>query len=415
MVKLSPSNKFQPQNFWGLTCILCGAFGLPVIIVGGQLAKIYGTGIAVTSVFIGNFVLWLIGFVIISMVEKKAHALENIRNYLGGKTGIIAEFIWIFAFLIWFVIQLAETTQALGAFYLAQHEHLWLIGVALGLLTATLCMGGISLIKRISAVGFPVLLLIAIYLMFTSSLASVNSLGIAFSGILSVILIWLPFTVNLPTIFRYSISKGHSIVALSLISISRIFFQTFAILINFDSPISLSTQYSRHFGVMGFVIFLFIIVTYTIVNMLNVYLAMPETRTAFFQKHPHLKYFCIGIIGTGLYMLSKTSVYFPKIPSGAQFFEGMLSSFIANLGIVLLFDFFIKSIPQHRPRPFEKLCSGICWLIGCLASVIVLQLHSNPELATFVGMTTVSLVFLIIIFLEETLWSLQQVRKKKQK
>jgi len=193
------------------------ALGLPVIMAGGLLAKVYGDGVALSSVLIGNFVLWFVGLAIISMVEGKKHALENIGNYLGKMTASIAALIWVLSFVTWYAVQLSAATQALDKFIPSQFSNVWLVGGVFGSAIALLSMGSIRLIKKLSVVAFPLLIGFALYciLSFSHLTDFTKSWGISFIGILSIVFIWLPFTVNLPTVFRYSESKDGLLSLLS--------------------------------------------------------------------------------------------------------------------------------------------------------------------------------------------------------
>ena len=98
------------QNFWQLASIQITTIGLPGTIVGGQVAKEYGTGTALLSIFIGNLILWLIGLVIILMsAGKRSNAIENVSNYLGRWGGLLASFFLTMIFLTWYPINIEYT------------------------------------------------------------------------------------------------------------------------------------------------------------------------------------------------------------------------------------------------------------------------------------------------------------------
>lgn len=419
---MSPPNKSLPireQTFWGLTSILGGALGLSGMTIGGLSAKIYGDGAALSSIFIGNFILWLIGLAIISMVESRNHAIENIKNYLGKTTSVVASLVWIFAFLLWYVIQLKTTAEAIGIIFSKQTHPIWTIGALLGFATAILSIGGIRLISTLCTFVFPCLVGLALFFIATSQqlISFANQWSFSFTGILSVIFIWLPFTVNLPTIFRYSHSRANSVLGLSLITISRTFFQIFILSIGAENPLQWTTRYTEHIlSIQGIAAIVFILLSYVVVNLLNVYFSIPGLDVIFIKHRHRLKYFMVGLVGTGLYILFQHSTNTLLLPYSVKFLEELLSSFIATLGAVLLIDFLIKSIVQHRPRPFEKFWSSVCWLAGCLSIVITQSKdHFNPEQTTFVGIVFCVLIFLIIIFIEETVWSIKQIRNRKTK
>ena len=95
--------------------------------------------------------------------------------------------------------------------------------------------------------------------------------------------------------------------------------------------------------------------------------------------------------------------------------EALLSSFIGSLGVVLLIDFLIRLVVRHRPRPYEKLLSTTCWMIGCLASVMShIYFGQNDIHPLIVGMLTSALSFLILVFFEETFWSIRKLSGNRQ-
>ncbi len=405
------------QTFGSLTAIMGSALGLPVIMAGGLLAKVYGDGVVLSSVLIGNFVLWFIGLAIISMVEGKKHALENIGNYLGGVTASVAAVIWVLSFVMWYSVQLSAATQALDKLIPSQLSNAWLVGGVFGSSVALLSMGSLRLIKKLSVVAFPFLIGFAIYciLSFSHSTDYTKSWGISFVGILSIVFIWLPFTVNLPTVFRYSVSKVHAIIALSLITIFRTLFQIFAISVDFGDPIVAASP--GGLSILSIVVWVFfILLSCTVVNMMNVYFAVPGLDKPSFGWRDRTKLLAIGLFGTSLYVFIEIAGDFLLPIFSAAVIEGILSSFITILGVVLLFDFFIKAITRHRLRAFEKFWSSICWLAGCLV-VIITQIRGlySWEKATFFGIATCAFIFLMIIFIEETIWSIRYIKGKKRK
>lgn len=376
------------------------------MMLGGQLSKIYGQSTAFSSILIGNFILWLLGFAIITMAKKEFNAIENIIYYLGKRTAILTALIWIFSFLMWFTVRIKATSETIG-FLSNDQQNLWILGGSLGLMTAALSMRGLCFIKKISYFLFPCLVLLAIFFLAISNIRIefLGNFNVSLIGVLSVVFVWLPVTLNLPTIFRYSHSWAHSIVGLTLVSVSHIFFQTFAILTGFDHPTNLFFQSS------GTLVIIFFLFSSTLGNLLNIYFAKNALDTISQNWKDRLKYLTIGVVGTFLYLL-----FFFLPPSfSTQFLEEILLNYLAILCVVLLFDFFIKAVFQHRPRPLEKFWSSICWFAGCFVSTTVkLKSQLMPEKATLVGVIACFLFFLILIFIEETIWSIRKLLSREK-
>src|SRR5438876_966322 len=96
-----------PHNlkWFQLGTIISTSFSLPSILVGAELAKQYGAGVAICSILVGNLLLWLISLAVISMAsEDQSNSIENVKVYL-GKYGAI--FLWLtlmVSLINWFVL-----------------------------------------------------------------------------------------------------------------------------------------------------------------------------------------------------------------------------------------------------------------------------------------------------------------------
>lgn len=406
------------QNFWQLASITGMALGLPAMVVGGMLADEYGAGTAVISICIGNILLWLIGLGIISMTEGRSHAIENIKDYLGKTSSIIAALIWILAFLIWYVIQIEGTTEVVGK--IVPHARQWQIGVVLGVFCASLSIGGIQLIKRICTLALPLVLCGAVYAIATSHqiVSFKDTWGISFPAILSVLLIWMPGTVNLPTLFRHSKSRDDSILGLCLMAGLHTFFQIFTVLIGMNSPIGIVSNYTNNseitFGLV--LIVCLVVLSFLCINLVNIYFASAGWEAAIFRHTSSKQYVVVGLIGTAVYFCLNVLVPFS---SYVRLLEINLTSFIVSLGVVLVIDFLIRTIVKHRPRPLKKFWSSICWLIGCLASLLAqtqgfsgaMNASEYSNSPVIVGVLASCLAFLIVIFFEETFWAIKALPK----
>lgn len=407
--------KERNQNYWQLACITGTALGLPAMVIGGQLGKLYGPGTALIAVLIGNFVLWIMGLGIISMAQHKKHAIENVKEYLGNISGIFAALIWVCSFLIWYILQVKGVAIAVGGLF--QNQNIWKIGGVLGLLVTALGIGGIRLIRWVCVVGMPLLICFAIYAIAISGDITQfkGTWAFSFSAILPIVLIWLPFGVNLPTFFRYSRSKPDSILGLSLMTIFHIFFQSFTILVGLDDPAEVISKYdATNTLISGIATVGFILITYVCVNLLNIYFASVSWETIIPQHRSTKEYLIIGLVGTATYIFLQTHPLSQFLYS-MEFLEGMLVSFIASLATILLLGFLTRMVVRHRTRAFEKLWSSVCWAIGCIASV-VLQTQSRFSLndSVIVSMVTSLVAFLIIVFIEESIWSINHLIKTKK-
>jgi len=401
-------------NPWQLACILGSAMGLPAIAVGGRISDEHGAGTALVSIFIGNLILWLIGLGIVSMAPKKNDAIENIRRYLGTTTGIFVSIILGLAFLIWYAIQIK------GAVFIdllndnVNGSKLW-FGLALGIGIALLGVGGIRLIARVCVFALPILLGLAIYVVVTAlySVSFKETWGFSFMGTFLVMLTWLPGIVNLPTFFRHSKSKADSFFAISLMTVFHVLFQIFAVLAGIKSP-SIIENYIYEINSLTYTILIvsFVLLLNSCINLVNIYFASAiwDALVPFYRGSK--KYIIIGLLGTVIFLFLQSFVHFLKSP--LYFFENIITGFISNLGIVLIIEYLISMIVRHRPRSYEKFWSSMCWLVGCL-TIIILQAYAptNQFFPLIAGINASLLSFLLVIFIEETIWSIKNLNRSK--
>jgi len=92
------------QNFWQLACIQGSALGTAVLIAPVTLLGEFGAMSTLIAIWIGNFILWVIGLAVVSIAAKRRKdAVENIGTFFGSPTGKIASGLLTIAFLGWYV------------------------------------------------------------------------------------------------------------------------------------------------------------------------------------------------------------------------------------------------------------------------------------------------------------------------
>jgi purine-cytosine permease-like protein len=384
-------------NYIDLTFLLGASFGLPIMMIGGELTRAYGQSVALSSILIGNFILWLLGLAMFSMAKTGTNALENIQYYLGKKTVFILAIIWLFSFLMWFVVRIKATTETIS-FLTPDTRHLWMIGWSLSIMTTILATKGFKLIKKISYFIFPLLIVLSVYFLLIDGKNHIlGGWKVSFIGILTIVFAWLPITLNIPTIFQYSISRADSIIGLTFITLSHIFFQIFAVVTRFDDPKMILINF-------GFPAVLIFLLSSLMGNFLNLHFA--KTALDILYEKRKVPYFFVGLLGTFLYLL----FFFIPFFSFAGFLEKSLLNLLAILCVVLLFDYFIKAIIQHRPRSLEKFWSSFCWTVGSVVSTVIE--YKGGENGTIIGVGVCSLIFLSLLFIEETLWAIHKLRER---
>ena len=406
------SSREHNQNFFQLGTIQGAAVGLPGILFGGFLGAKYGSGVALCSLLAGNLVLWLIGLTIISMVfQSKINAVENIKNYL-GKTGVsFAVGFLVLVFLAWFALQLNSSMSLLSfsleCISITKPGTVIFLGAFLGLVTAILSIGGIQLLKWVCVASAPLLVLLELWIFSRStSNLSLSSFGFSASAFIAAVLLFLPGLINLPTFFRYSRSKADSCLGITLMMVYYTFFECTGIWIH------LGEQF-RSLSCNSFFVPLFLSVFLVALlfcgNLLNIYFSSACYENFLPRYSGTMGRFIMGILGTLAYVLI-------QIPSSIAVLIDLLNAYLAILGVVLMIAFLIRIIVKHRPRPKEELINTVVWLLGCFfVTMLKIQDGDNEKHFLLSGIGFVFLVFLLVIYVEETIWSTQKILSKKDR
>ncbi len=405
------------QSFYHLSCIQNVGKSVPSAILVKLLLDQYGAGTTICSILVGNLILWILGLTIVSMVyQEHTNAIENVEGYLGKYAGIAFSFTLIASFMAWYVNQISDSIITLKS--IPQFNNLWQqgfdirIGAVLGLLSAILAIGGIRLLKALTAATFPLLTLFYAYVIYISSYSPTfaGTWGLSASAIIMVVLLNLPGVINLPTFFRHSRSRADSFLALSFMAVFMTFFECATIWMDFPALFELITSKGEASNLFLHLIpfTFFILLTYTCSNLLNIYLAS-ACYESFIPKFRGTKGLVImGLLGTAAYT-------FIQISTPIIFSINLLNSYIAVLGTVLSIAVIVRLVVKHRPRNYDKPMNFTCWLIG---SIVSTYFHiTNPDKsvsALFYGMCTSAMFFLALFFLEEMTWSAQQLKSKKQ-
>ena len=408
----------RSQNFYHLASIQIVGQSIPSVMVGKLLFEQYGAGTTVNSIIIGNLILWLIGLAIISMVyQAHTNAIENISGYLGKYGGLTFALSLIIAFLIWYVNQINISIISLKS--ILQFRNYWKdgfdirIGAVLGLLSAVLSIGGIRLLKWLTVIAFPFLFCYYAYAVIVSQESPVfeGSWGLSLPAVVSVVLLNLPGTINLPTFFRHSKSKANSFLALTIMTVFTILFECATIWMDFSGAIEFSDVNTPTplvtMLILPFVSFL--IITSVCSNLINIYLAS-ACYESFIPKFSGTKGHAImGLIGTAAYT-------FIQISSPINFLINLLNAYIGIMGIILLIAVMARLIIKHRPRKYEKVINCASWLFGCVVSTYLEVKQPDAAIhSLFFGMSASVLFFLVVFFIEETYWSIQKISLEERK
>lgn len=391
------------QNYFQLGSIQGAAIGIPGIVFGGALAGQYGAGTALSSILIGNLILWTIGLIIISMsLHRGINAVQNISGYLGKTGSVLAILVLALIFLNWFALEINYTMTLLGRALSPdtspQHNILKYIGIGFGVIISLLAIGGIRLLRRISVVSAPLLVLLGIYAISQSETHfAVFDATPSFLAIVTTILIFIPGMINLPTFFRHSRSTADSHLGLTYMILYYTFFECMGIWVDM----------SHYLGPMIFSLVLLILLLCN--NLMNIYFASACYEALMPRFSRTKSYMITGLIGTLVY------TYVP-ISAPLKFGVDLLNAYLVSLGIVLVIAFIVRIVVQHRPRPTEKAINTISWLIGCcVATILKFQNPQDKIHFLLFGVGATGLFFLAVLYIEETYWSSKKIIVKQDK
>jgi hypothetical protein len=404
------------QSSFHLACIQTASLGLPGILLGPQLAQKYGAGTAILSACISGLILWLIGFAIVSMaIEQRRNAIENAEAYIGTPGAKLAALISILSFPIWYVDQLHETTLSINNLILGVSNFeiiKYLSGPILGILIVVFTFGKVlRIIKNVTAVFLPFLLLYYAYLMvFSETAPDFSHFELSAACTASFVSFLFAGMVNLPTFFRHARSRYDSYLSLTWITLIIVFFHISSIWISrtllvpfipFELPIDSALFQSVFFKSMN-ILFLFVLLLCS--NLVNLYFSYPSWEAFFPKIKKYNKLFIIGLFNTFLYSLT---LFFPNLYTILIDGNILADDFIANLGASLIFIFLVREIVKHRPTALEKVISTTSWIIGCLATIYAdINGFETPVLW---GIGTTALSFTIAFFIEEPFWSMKKL------
>lgn len=399
-------------SFWELGFMLSAGQGIISMGVGVDIAQKFGLGTAMTSILIGNFILFFIGLGIISMTGQRSHTIQNIKENFKPYFTFILAVIIVALFLLWYALHTKQPTFLITNFLTSKlniqdvdSTFVIRVGSILGLTCALACMWGITLIKWVNIITFPIQILFFVLAFLTIKSTGgffENTWGFSFIGTLQVMLTWLPGTVNMSTFSRHSRSRAHSILSLFFIFTFHSLFQCMFLMLENRGVITQIFN-SSSMGLVQIIAFIFVIVSFFAVNFLNIYWASIGWET-FFKKEQGAKgYAVIGLLGTVIYIFFESSQL-------VLILEKISTALVANLGMVLISSALVKLLIQHRVRPIDRIDNAICWVVGSAAALYAYFTHHNGITAAIYGINTTLLMCGLIIFLEEFYWSAKKIK-----
>jgi cytosine permease len=401
-----PETKKQPishltnvnQSVWELTSIqLAGWTSLPIIATSLLVLEVNSVLGAVLTTIVGNAILWFIRLGIIAMShEKRKSTLDLTKDYLGSIGGYFIAILLLISTLIWFVTQTTAASKTLTTLVSirenTQIDQLTQMSVLLGILSAFLCMNGITMLRKLCAYSFPFLIIAFFAILYSLPNLSLKENGnpLSLAGLSLILASNLGATSELPTFFRHSKSWDTSIKALTLIQLISLGLGLCGL---YFSAI-INQHFEIHAGLLGsdqnffsYSLIFFIFLSVLCANVANVYSAsvgweIIAPKALIGRK----EYLILGLILTTIFIL-----VFDLFP-----LESLLNasdSSLVNLCIILLIGHVVSLYKKKPADLFEKSTYFVTWL---LATGIEIIQFINPK---YIPTTSLGINFVLIITL----------------
>lgn len=394
------------QTPWQLAAIqLTGFTSLPVLTTSILLLQENDFTTALYTLLFGNAILWLIRLGIIAMSFRgRKSTLDISRDYFGKIGSYIVAIILLASTLAWFVAQTTLAANALNFLVpIKEDRHInqfIQISVVLGIASTLLCMEGMVVLRWLSVIALPILMLSFIVAVFSVPIdfSIDRNSTISFSGLALVIGTNLGITADLPTFFRHSKSWNTSTKALAIIQIMSFFIGVGALF--FASIIHpwLGLKEGGDFENVFLKNALIILVSVSVIcaNVSNVYSASVGWELVAPVLAGRKEYLILGLGLTIIFILVANMF-------SMELFLATTDVCLVNLSLVLILSFLIRRFEHHSPDFFERTTYFIAWLMASTCNVLqVLQIIPYDS-TLIVSTVIITLTILIGLLLRKSM------------
>jgi len=393
----------KQQTVWQLATIqLAGWTSLPILATSILLLEENSFLGAALTIIVGNAVLWFIRFGIIAMSHKKRQSTLDIsQDYLGKFGGYFIAILLLVSTLVWFIAQTTAAshslTRLIPIYETSTIDRFTQMSVLLGVISTFLCMEGIVVLRKLSTLSFPILLIaffVAIFILPSSLDKESSDTTFSLSGLTLVLGTNLGITSDMPTFFRHSQSWRNSIIALTVIQLISLGIGLCSLF--FGSVITRSFEINEEAvlesGSIILRVSLIILVFFSVIcaNVANVYSASVGWEivapTALVGRKEYM------ILGLGLTMIF---ILLSNLFS-LDLFINISDSSLVNLCLVLILGYVISRYKKKLPDKFEQKTYFIAWLLSTIINAFqFLGLLESRVSPLVVGAASI----LLIVFL----------------
>ena len=364
------------QTAWQLSVIqLSGWISLPILATSILLLQENSFLGAVLTIIVGNAILWFIRLGILAMSQKERQSTLDIsREYLGKVGGYFIGALLLIATLAWFIAQTTAASNALTHLIVIKEnpeiDQFIQMSVFVGIVSTFLCMEGIVVLRRLSMISFPILVVAFFAVIFALPLKmpSAGSTVLSLSGLTLVLGTNLGITSDLPTFFRHSQSWYTSIRALTIVQLVSLGLGLcslyFVAILEGNFGIKEAVVLASGNEVLRIALIVFVFVSVICANVANVYSASVGWEViapkALVGRREYL------ILGLGL---TTIFILISNIFSVEFLLEASDSSLV-NLCLVLILGYVLSRWKKRGPNLYEQWAYFVAWLLSTVVNVL---------------------------------------------
>lgn len=367
----------QNQTAWQLAFIqLSGWTCLPILATSIVILRQNSFLGAVLTILVGNALLWFLRLGIVAMsYTKRQSTLDLAKEYLGEVGNYFIAILLLAATLFWFT---AQTTTASGSIthLLSINENADIdqftqISVLMGLISTLFCMGGIVVLRWLSTLSFPILVVLFFAILF--ALPEVHfmdrGLPLSLTGLTLVLTTNLGITADLPTFFRHSRSWSTSVTALIIVQLISVILGICslylgAIMID-GFALNQEAIHSAGGDVLRLSLIGFLFISTICANVSNVYSAsvgweLVAPKALVGKK----EYFILGLVLTTIFILVSN-------PEAAKLtLLRICDDGLVNLCLVLIVGYAISRRQKRTANLYEQGSYFIAWLFASVLNAL---------------------------------------------
>jgi purine-cytosine permease-like protein len=363
------------QSVWALSVIqLAGWMSLPAVATSILLLQTNSFLGAVLTIIVGNAILWFIRLGLLAMSRERQSTLDIARAYLGDFGSYFIAALLLVATLAWFVAQTSIASGALSHLISiresAEVDQRAQISVAVGLISAFLCMEGIVLLRRLTTILFPLILVAFFGSLWLLPEASGDAVSqpLSLSGLTLVLATNLGIASDLPTFFRHSGSWVASLKALTIIQLVTIVLS--CVSLYFGVLFLDGFETNDHFLLapssepLRLALIAFIFFSVICANVANVYSASVGWEVLAPAALVGRKEYLILGLGLTLIFILVEDLF------STELFVGLADFSLVNLCFVLVVGYLVRRYMEKPPSTFLQGSYFMAWLLATVWNIV---------------------------------------------